>query len=234
MKIIGLLGGMSWESTAEYYRLVNEGVKERLGGLHSARILMYSVDFEPIEKLQHAGEWAEAARILIDAARRIEAGGADFLVICTNTMHKLADEISHATGIPILHIADATADRIKSAGMSRVGLLGTKFTMEEEFYKGRLAERHGLDVLIPNDEDRQRVHDVIYDELCVGKIREESKRGFARIIDDLVGRGAEGIILGCTEIGLLVKSGDVDVPLFDTTAIHAAKAVEWALTNDDA
>jgi len=234
MKIIGLLGGMSWESTAEYYRLVNEGVKERLGGLHSARILMYSVDFEPIEKLQHAGEWAEAARILIDAARRIEAGGADFLVICTNTMHKLADEISHATGIPILHIADATADRIKSAGMSRVGLLGTKFTMEEEFYKGRLAERHGLDVLIPNDEDRQRVHDVIYDELCVGKIREESKRGFARVIDDLVGRGAEGIILGCTEIGLLVKSGDVDVPLFDTTAIHAAKAVEWALTNDDA
>ena len=234
MKIVGLLGGMSWESTAEYYRLINEGVKSRLGGLHSAKILMYSVDFEPIEKLQHAGEWAEAARILIEGARRIEAGGADFLVICTNTMHKLADEIAAAIGIPILHIADATADRIKSAGMSRVGLLGTKFTMEEDFYKGRLAERHGLDVLIPNDEGRQLVHDVIYDELCIGKIHEESKREFSRIIDELVSHGAEGIILGCTEIGLLVKPDDVHVTLFDTTAIHAAKAVEWALTNDDA
>ena len=229
MRIIGLLGGMSWESTAEYYRLINEGVKARLGGLHSAEIVMVSVDFEPIEKLQHAGDWAGAARVLIDAAGRIEAAGADFLVICTNTMHKLADEIADAIDIPLLHIADATAEAIKTAPMSRVGLLGTTFTMEEDFYKGRLALRHGLDVLTPNDEDRQIVHDVIYDELCRGTIREESKREFVRIIDDLVRRGAEGVVLGCTEIGLLVKPGDVGVRLFDTTVIHAERAVTMAL-----
>ncbi|HUW55255.1 MAG TPA: aspartate/glutamate racemase family protein [Planctomycetota bacterium] len=232
MKVIGLLGGMSWESTAEYYRLINEGVLGRLGGLHSAEIVMYSVDFEPIEKLQHAGDWAAAAQVLINAGRRVEAGGADFLLICTNTMHKLADEIADAVGIPLLHIADATAEAVKSARMSRVGLLGTKFTMEEDFYRGRLAGKHGIEVLIPSDTDREGVHRVIYDELCLGTIREESKREFARIIDDLADRGAEGVILGCTEIGLLVKPGDAAVPLFDTTTIHAAAAVELALRDE--
>jgi len=232
VKVIGLLGGMSWESTAEYYRLINEGVLGRLGGLHSAEIVMYSVDFEPIEKLQHAGDWAAAAQVLINAGRRVEAGGADFLLICTNTMHKLADEIADAVGIPLLHIADATAEAVKSARMSRVGLLGTKFTMEEDFYRGRLAGKHGIEVLIPSDTDREGVHRVIYDELCLGTIREESKREFARIIDDLADRGAEGVILGCTEIGLLVKPGDAAVPLFDTTTIHAAAAVELALRDE--
>ncbi len=232
MRIIGLLGGMSWESTAAYYRLINEGIKQRLGGLHSAKVLMYSVDFEPVEKLQHAGDWAGAARVLVDAAKRIEAGDADFLVICTNTMHKLADDIAQAIAIPILHIADATAEAIKAAGLAKVGLLGTKFTMEEDFYRGRLAERHGIEVVIPEDADREIVHRVIYDELCLGEIRDESKREFARIIDDLVSQGAEGIILGCTEIPLLLKDSNLKVPLFDTTAIHAANAVEIALNDE--
>ena len=229
MKMIGLLGGMSWESTAEYYRLINEGVRQRLGGLHSARLVLVSVDFDPIEKLQHAGKWDEAAAALIEEARRLERAGADFLLICTNTMHKLADAITEAVAIPLLHIADATAEVVKSAGLSRVGLLGTRFTMEEDFYRGRLAERHALDVLVPDEADRQTVHRVIYDELCQGIIRDESKAEFLRIIDGLIGRGARGIVLGCTEIGLLIRPHDTSVQLFDTTVIHAQAAVDRAL-----
>ncbi len=233
MKVIGMLGGMSWESSAEYYRLANELVKQRLGGLHSAQILLYSVDFEEIEQLQHAGQWSDAARLMIDAARRLEKGGADFLLICTNTMHKVADEVAEAIGIPLLHIVEATADAIRAAGIACVGLLGTRFTMEQDFYKGRLSEQHGLDVIVPNERDRNTVHDIIYEELCIGKMREESRQEVVRIIDDLVGRGAQGIILGCTELPLLIKSSDVSVRLFDTTAIHVAKAVELALRTDD-
>ena len=233
MKVIGMLGGMSWESTAEYYRLANELVKQRLGGLHSAQILLYSVDFEEIEQLQHAGQWSDAGRLMIDAARRLEKGGADFLLLCTNTMHKVADEVAEAIGIPLLHIAEATADAIRAAGIACVGLLGTRFTMEQDFYKGRLSEQHGLDVIVPSERDRKTVHDIIYEELCVGKVREESRQEVVRIIDDLVSRGAQGIILGCTELPLLIKSSDVSVKLFDTTAIHVAKAVELALRPDD-
>ncbi len=233
MKVIGMLGGMSWESSAEYYRLANELVKQRLGGLHSAQILLYSVDFEEIEQLQHAGQWSDAARLMIDAARRLEKGGADFLLICTNTMHKVADEVAEAIGIPLLHIAEATADAIRAAGIACVGLLGTRFTMEQDFYKGRLSEQHGLDVIVPNERDRNTVHDIIYEELCIGKMREESRQEVVRIIDDLVGLGAQGIILGCTELPLLIKSSDVSVKLFDTTAIHVAKAVDLALSAED-
>ncbi len=233
MKVIGMLGGMSWESSAEYYRLANELVKQRLGGLHSAQILLYSVDFEEIEQLQHAGQWSDAARLMIDAARRLEKGGADFLLICTNTMHKVADEVAEAIGIPLLHIAEATADAIRAAGIACVGLLGTRFTMEQDFYKGRLSEQHGLDVIVPNERDRNTVHDIIYEELCIGKMREESRQEVVRIIDDLVSLGAQGIILGCTELPLLIKSSDVSVKLFDTTAIHVAKAVELALSTED-
>ena len=233
MKTIGLLGGMSWESTVEYYRLINEGVKEQLGGLHSAEIVMFSVDFAEVERLQHASDWEDAGKLLTESARRIERAGADFLVICTNTMHKLADDIAGGIGIPLLHIADATAEAIKSAGMKRVGLLGTKFTMEQEFYKGRLTARYGIEVVIPKGADRDIVHDIIYRELCVGKTREQSRQEFIRVMDELVRRGAQGIILGCTEIPLLVEPADARVPLFDTTAIHAAKAVEWALAGED-
>lgn len=229
MKTIGLLGGMSWESTAEYYRLINEGVGARLGGLHSAEIVMVSVDFEPLERLQHEGKWDEAALILVEAAKRIEQAGADFLVLATNTMHKLAGSIIAKIDIPLLHIADATAEAVKAAGIHRVGLLGTKFTMEEEFYRGRLATRHGLDVLIPEEADREIVHRVIYDELCKGTVRDESRQEYARIIAEMCGRGAEGIVLGCTEIGMLVKEGEGKTKLFDTTRIHAAKAVAFAL-----
>jgi len=232
MKTIGLLGGMSWESTVEYYRLVNEGVKKRLGGLHSAKVVMVSVDFEPLEKMQHAGDWSAAAEVLIDASRRIESAGADCLVICTNTMHKVADEVAGAIGIPLLHIADATAEAVKAQGLTKIGLLGTRFTMEEDFYAGRLARAHDIEVLIPDEHDRETVHRVIYKELCLGVVRDESRRQYVRIIDDLASRGAEGIVLGCTEIPLLVKPDDVDVPLFDTTAIHAASAVELALADD--
>jgi aspartate racemase len=220
---------MSWESTAEYYRLINEGVKARLGGLHSARIAMYSVDFDEIERLQNTGDWTKAAEAMTEGARRVERGGADFLVICTNTMHRVAGEVEGAIGIPLLHIADATAGAVKDAGMARVGLLGTRFTMEEDFYKGRLTERHGIEVLIPEAADRRIVDRVIYEELCLGDIREESRGEFARITADLARRGAQGIVLGCTEIPLLVKGEDSPVPVFDTTAIHAKKAVEIAL-----
>lgn len=233
MKTIGLIGGMSWESTAVYYRLLNEGVKEHLGGLHSAEIVMVSVDFEPIEKLQHAADWAGAARVLIEAARRVEAGGADFLLICANTMHRLADDVADAVGIPLLHIADATADAVRAEGLKRVGLLGTRFTMEEDFYKGRLTEQHGLEVMVPDERDREIVHRIIYDELCLGEIRDASRQAFIRIIEGLTTRGTQGIILGCTEIPLLVGDDDVWVQLFDTTAIHAQKAVALALASDD-
>lgn len=229
MKIIGLIGGMSWESSQEYYRIINETVKEMLGGFHSAKIIMYSVDFEEIEKLQHQEKWRELTELMIDAARRIERGGADFVVICTNTMHKMADDIQKNIKIPLLHIADVTAEKIKEKGLRKIGLLGTKFTMEEEFYKGRLAERYGLDVIIPNEEERQIVHDVIFNELCLGEIKQSSKEQFKKIMQNLVSRGAEGIILGCTEIPLLVKQEDVEVPLFDTTMIHAKSAVEYAI-----
>jgi aspartate racemase len=229
MKTIGLLGGMSWESSLEYYRLINQEAKARLGELHSAKSLMYSVDFEEIEVLQHQGKWDELTQIMIGAAKRLERGGADFLVICTNTMHRMADHVQAAISIPILHIADATAGEILKRGVKTVGLLGTRFTMEQDFYRGRMTEKFGLNVLIPNDSDREIVHKVIYSELCLGQTLDTSRREFIRIIDDLIRRGAEGIILGCTEIPLLVKQEHVRVPIFDTTSIHARYAVETAL-----
>ena len=230
MKTIGLLGGMSWESTLGYYKAINEGVKSTLGGLHSAKIAMVSVDFQPIEEMQHAGDWAGTARVLVEAAESIEAAGADVLLICTNTMHKVAPEIEAHIQIPLLHIADATAETLVSEGVSTVGLLGTAFTMEQDFYKGRLSEEFGLQVLVPDDEDRAIVHRVIYDELCLGVVKDESKAEYLRIIDGLAASGAQAVILGCTEIGMLVGQTDTDVRLFDTTAIHAQKAVEFATT----
>ena len=229
MKTIGLIGGMSWESSAEYYRLINETVKAKLGGIHSAKSVMYSVDFAEVEVLQREGQWPAAARMMIDAAKSVEHGGADFIVLCTNTMHKAADAIEANIKVPCLHIADATAQQIKAAGLKRVGLLGTRFTMEEDFYTGRLIQKYGLDVIIPNAGEREVVHRVIYDELVVGEIRPDSKERYIDIIQRLVENGAEGIILGCTEIGLLVHDGDSRVPLFDTTRIHAVAAVEYAL-----
>jgi len=229
MKTIGLLGGMSWESTVPYYRVINQAIGERLGGLHSARVVLYSVEFQEIEKLQHADRWDETAEILTAAARSIEAAGADFLVICTNTMHKVAAEIEDGIGIPLLHIADATAGEIKAAGVRTVGLLGTKFTMEHDFYRGRLEQNHGLEVVVPDAAGRDEVHRVIYEELCLGTVRDESRDVFRRIIEDLVARGAEAVILGCTEISMLVRPEDSTVPVFDTTEVHARKAVDWAL-----
>ena len=229
MKTVGLLGGMSWESTVGYYRAINEGVKAELGGLHSAKIAMYSVDFEPIEKLQHQGDWDGTATILSDAARNVQAAGADVLLICTNTMHKVAPQIEAAIDIPILHIADATAEVLLDQGVKTVGLLGTGFTMEQDFYKGRLSEKYGLNVLVPDQPDRDIVHRVIYDELCLGKIESDSKAEYLRIIQQLAEEGAEAVILGCTEIGMLVQQTDTAVRLLDTTAIHAQKAVEFAL-----
>jgi aspartate racemase len=231
MKTIGLLGGMSWESTLGYYRAINEGVKQCLGGLHSAKIAMYSVDFEPIEQLQHAGDWEGTAKILTEAAKNIQAAGADFLLICTNTMHKVAPEIEAAIQIPLLHIADATAEVLVNEGINTVGLLGTAFTMEQEFYKGRLVNNYGLQVLVPAEADRKIVHKVIYQELCLGKIEAASKTEYLRIIDALATQGAEAVILGCTEIGMLVNQVDTNVKLLDTTAIHAEKAVEYACDN---
>ncbi|MDR7219693.1 aspartate/glutamate racemase family protein [Aminobacter aminovorans] len=228
-KVIGLIGGLSWESSAEYYRIINERVRALQGGLHSARLLMWSFDFAEIEALQAAGRWQEATLEMIDAARRLERGGADFVVICSNTMHRMADEVQAAIGIPLLHIADPTAERIRAAGLSRVGLLGTAFTMEQDFYKGRLAERHGLEVLVPEAEDRAVVHHVIYDELVQGRVEASSRQAYREVIARLVARGAEAVILGCTEIMLLVGPEDSAVPLFDTTGIHADAAVELAL-----
>ncbi|RLA43662.1 MAG: aspartate racemase [Gammaproteobacteria bacterium] len=229
MKTIGLLGGMSWESTVSYYCAINEGVKNRLGGLHSAKVAMYSVDFEPIEKLQHAGDWNRTAIILSEAARNIESAGADFLLICTNTMHKVAPDVEQSIKIPLLHIADATAEILVHEGIKTVGLLGTAFTMEQDFYKGRLSENYGLNVLVPRKEDRLVAHNIIYQELCLGKIEPDSKKEYLRIIDALANRGAEAVILGCTEIGMLINQGDTKIRLLDTTAIHAEKAVELAM-----
>lgn len=228
-KVIGLIGGMSWESSAEYYRIINQMVRARLGGLRSARCLMWSFDFGEIEALQHAGRWDDAAAEMIAAARRLERGGADFVVICTNTMHRMADQVQAAIGLPLLHIADPTAERIKDAGLRKVGLLGTAFTMEQDFYKGRLAGRHGLEVIVPHDADRALVHRVIYEELVQGRAEPSSRRAYREVIARLVERGAEAVILGCTEIMLLVGPGDSTVPLFDTTALHAAAAVELAV-----
>jgi len=229
MKTIGLLGGMSWESTLGYYRSINEGIKKTLGGLHSAKIAMYSVDFDVIEKLQHAGDWDGTAEILSVAAKNIQAAGADFLLICTNTMHKVAPEIESVIDIPLLHIADATAEVLVNEGVETVGLLGTAFTMEQDFYKGRLSDHYGLQVLVPEQADRHIIHKVIYQELCLGQIEADSKAEYLRIIDTLAIRGAQAVILGCTEIGMLVNQDDTRVKLFDTTAIHAEKAVEFAL-----
>ena len=229
MKTVGLLGGMSWESTTDYYRAINEGIKKSLGGLHSAKIAMYSVDFAEIEVMQHKGDWDSTATILIDAAQKVQAAGADFLVICTNTMHKVAQQIEAAIDIPLLHIADATAEVLVSEGFKTVGLLGTAFTMEQSFYKGRLKARYDLDVIVPNGKDVQIIHEVIYQELCLGVVREESKQAYLRIIDALSKQGAEAVILGCTEIGMLVKQSDTTVRLLDTTAIHAESAVKYAI-----
>jgi aspartate racemase len=229
VKTIGLIGGMSWESSIEYYRIINEAVKERLGGLHSAKCVMCSVDFAEVEPLQHEGRWAEAAQHMVRAAQSVEAAGADLLVLCTNTMHKTAAEIEKQVSIPFLHIADATAQQIKAHGLKTVGLLGTRFTMEDEFYKGRLTDLHSLAVIAPQEKERRIVHRVIYEELCVGEIQAASKREYVRIMDNLVSRGAEAIVLGCTEIGLLVGPDDCQVSVFDTTRIHAEAAVELAL-----
>jgi aspartate racemase len=229
MKTIGLIGGMSWESSAEYYRMINEAVRRRLGGFHSARCLMFSVDFAEIEELQRSGRWEDAGNRLADAARRLERGGAELLVLCTNTMHRVADEVAAATEIPFLHIADPTADEIKARGITSVGLLATRYTMEQDFYRGRLSERHGLEVLVPDEPGRTLVHDVIYQELVLGRVEERSRAAYRKIMTRLVERGAEAIILGCTEIELLVREDDATVPLFDTTRIHAERAVELAI-----
>jgi aspartate racemase len=230
MKTLGLIGGMSWESTQLYYRLVNEAVKRRLGGLHSARLVLYSVDFHEVEALQRAGDWEQAARLLADVARALAAAGAQGLVLCTNTMHKVADTIEAAVALPLLHIADPTGGALRDAGHRRVGLLGTRFTMEQDFYVERLRSRHGLEVLLPPPEDRELVHRVIYDELCLGEVKDGSRQAYRAVMQRLMQRGAEAIILGCTEITLLVGPGDAEVPLFDTTALHAAHAAEWALS----
>lgn len=229
MKTIGLIGGMSWESSAEYYRILNETVKERLGGLHSARCIMYSTEFAEIEALQHQGDWERLTALMIDYARRLEGAGADFIVICTNTMHKMADEVQQSITIPVLHIADAAGKEVIAKGLSTVALLGTSFTMEEDFYKKRLREGYTLEVIIPADGDRQLIDHVIYDELCRGIIKESSREEFKGIIKRLIALGAEGVILGCTEIPLLIKQEDVEIPLFDTTTIHSKAAVEFAL-----
>ena len=229
MKTIGLVGGMSWESTVPYYRTINRVVAERLGGLHSAKILLYSVDFHEIERLQQEDRWHESGEVLSKAARAVESGGAEFLVLCTNTMHKVAEQIEKAVTIPLLHIADATARKICDAGLTKIGLLGTRFTMEQEFYRGRLEERYGLDVMVPPERDRDIVHRIIYSELCAGQVLEDSRSSFLQIIAGLVQRGSEGVILGCTEIGLLVRASDTKIPLFDTAEIHAEKAALTAL-----
>ncbi|NHC45212.1 aspartate/glutamate racemase family protein [Motilibacter aurantiacus] len=227
-RVVGLLGGMSWESSAEYYRLLNELVRERLGGLHSARVVLASVDFADIERLQAAGEWDEAGEVLAGLAKGVEAAGAEILLLCTNTMHKVADQVQAAVGIPLLHLCDAAASAVRAAGVTRVGLLGTGFTMEQAFYRDRLAA-HGLDVLVPEAADRATVHRVIYDELCQGIVREESRQAYREVISRLVDAGAEGVILGCTEIELLVGQDDSPVPVFPTTRLHVEAAVAAAL-----
>ena len=229
MKTIGLIGGMSWESSLEYYRIVNETVKEKLGGLHSCKCLMYSVDFGVIEALQHQNKWDELTKLMIEAAQNLKHGGADFIVLCTNTMHKMAPEIETATGLNILHIADVTGAAISKDQIQKVGLLGTRFTMEGDFYKKRLKDNYDIEVIIPEDADRQIIHDIIYNELCLGIIKDDSRQKYIDIINKLCANGAEGIILGCTEIPLLIKQSDVLIPVYDTTKIHAESAVDFAL-----
>ncbi|PEJ04388.1 aspartate/glutamate racemase family protein [Bacillus wiedmannii] len=230
MKTIGLIGGMSWESTSEYYRIINEEIKERLGGLHSAKCMINSVDFEEIERFQSNGNWNGAGEVLGNAAYLLQRGGADFIIICTNTMHKVVEKIKENIHIPVLHIADATAKEIKRKGIQKVGLLGTKYTMEQDFYKLRIEENH-IKVMVPSEKDRDKINEVIYIELCLGKITSQSREYYKRVIEDLVKEGAQGIILGCTEIGLLIKQEDVSIPIFDTTHIHAVEAVNFALQN---
>jgi aspartate racemase len=230
MKTIGLIGGMSWESSLEYYRIINETIREQLGGLHSAPIVMHSFDFAHIAELQNKGDWDQAAKLLADAAKRLEQAGAEVLVICTNTMHKSADHVQNNVHIPLLHIADATAEQIKAKELKIVGLLGTKLTMEEDFYKGRLRDKHGIEVIIPDEHERQIIDQIIYDELCIGQVKQDSKENFCRIMQNLAENGAEGIILGCTEICLLVGQQDATVPIFDTTKIHATSAGRFALS----
>lgn len=229
MKTIGMIGGMSWESSAVYYRLINEGVAARLGGLHSAQSLLFSFDFDEIERLQHQGQWEQATRRMVDAAQRLERGGADFVIICTNTMHLMADAVQQQLAVPLLHIVDPTADAIRQQGLHTVGLLGTRFTMEQEFYRGRLEQRHGLQVVVPDEPDRAIIHAVIYDELCRGIVNPASQAQCRGIIEQLVVAGAEAVILGCTELMLLITQQDSAVPLFDTTALHAQAAVIYAL-----
>lgn len=229
MKTIGLLGGMSWESTALYYKQINEEVKKQLGGLHSAKVVIYSVDFDEIEKLQHQGKWDETAKILSEAAKNIQNANADFLVICTNTMHKVAPTIQEHIDIPILHIANATGKKLQEEGIKRVGLLGTAFTMQQDFYKDTIQTNFDIEVIVPTEEDIKIVHKIIYEELCLGTIKESSKKEYLRIIDSLSSYGAQGVILGCTEIGMLVSQEDTQIKLFDTTYIHAIEAVNKAL-----
>jgi len=229
LKTIGLIGGMSWESTIPYYRQINQLIKEKLGGLHSAKIMLLSVDFHEIEQWQQQGDWQAAGALLASAAATLEKAQVDFLVLCTNTMHKVAPEIEAAVGIPLLHIADPTALAIKRAGFKKIGLLGTKFTMEQSFYRDRLINQHGLEVIVPNDDERELVHRVIYEELCLGIVLPRSRLGYRQVIENLIAQGAQAIILGCTEISLLVDAEDASVPLFDTTALHAAAAAEMAL-----
>ena len=229
MKTIGLIGGMSWESSSEYYRIINETVRERLGGLHSAECIMYSADFEQIENLQHQGKWEELTKLMLNFAQKLEGAGADFIVICTNTMHKMAEEVENNTNIPLLHIADATAGKIIDKGLGKLGLLGTNFTMEEDFFKKRLDEKYNIEVIIPSQNDRRIIDSVIYNELCLGIIKQSSKKKYKEVINRLISDGADGVILGCTEIPLLVSQGDVEMPVFDTTTIHAKSAVEFAL-----
>ena len=229
MKVLGLLGGMSWESTIPYYRMINEQVKQRFGGLHSAKIVLYSVDFHEVERLQHQGDWEGAGRLLAGAAASLRAAGAEAIVICTNTMHKVADAVEQASGLPLIHIADATALQVRQQNIRRIGLLGTRFTMEQDFYRGRLQDKFAIEVVTPDAADRDIVHRIIYEELCLGKIVDTSRDEYRRIIAKLEQQGAEGIIFGCTEIGLLVSAQDATVPVFDTTAIHAHAAAEYAL-----
>ena len=228
MKTIGLIGGMSWESTVTYYQMINEGIKDSLGGLHSAKVLLYSVDFFEIEALMSRGAWDEAAELLGDVAHRLEAAGADMILICTNTLHKVAPQVQNRIRVPLVHIAEAAAEELLSKGITRVGLLGTKYTMTQEFYREKLTER-GIDVLIPEGEEIDLVNRVIFDELCLGVVKEDSKAGYLKVIANLQARGAQGILLGCTELGLIVSQEDVSLPLFDTTVIHAKKAIELAL-----
>lgn len=233
MKTIGLIGGMSWESTVSYYQQLNNEVKQKLGGLHSAKLVLHSVDFAPIETLQHEGNWSATADILADAARSLERAGADFFLICTNTMHKVAEQVEQAVNIPLLHIADATGERLVDDSINKVGLLGTKFTMEQPFYKERLQDKYDIEVIVPEEPDRQIVHDVIYRELCLGQIQEKSRQAYIKIIQQLHSQGAEAVILGCTEIALLVSQSDTSIPLYNTTEIHAIEAVKQALHSEE-